>query len=142
MAAEVAIVNILSNNAGLLVALGSPTGTNAKVHMGRAPQREQAPFVLVVRESTLPSDTKGNVSRVDEEMIKVSCYATDYASSLAISLAMRAAIDGITAQSFTIGIMTVNIDAIWFHDEIYAAQENVNNVFDMFEQTYSVRVKY
>lgn len=142
MASEVAVVKILSNDAGTLNALGSVAGVNAKIFMGRIPQGTQSPAIVIVREATVPSDTKTNVSRLDEETIKISCYADDYASALAIAMAVRAAIDGIMNQTYIVGGITVNIDHIWMQNEIYLAEENPDNILDVFEQTYSIRTKY
>jgi hypothetical protein len=142
MAAEVAIVNILSNSTPVAItALGGVTGTSAKVHMGRLPISETLPAISVIRNSTVPSDTKNEVSKLDEERIIVAIHALNYKSAYTISAAVRLALDDIQATNYTVGADTIQIDHIWFAEENYFIDENVDKSIDTFEQDYLVRVK-
>ena len=148
MAAEIAIISVLSNNATITGLMGSPSGTAARIHMGFIPQQETLPVITVIRNSTTPvGDNKGFQSATDEERIVITIHSKDYVIANQISMAVRQAIDAIPAgqvTSFSIGgaadQINLKLDHIFFIDEQYLAELDGDNIKDIFEQTYTARV--
>lgn len=142
MAAEIAIVSILSNSTAVAVtALGGVTGTSAKVHMGRLPQTEVLPAISVLRLNTTASDTKGEISKLDEERVSVIIHALNYKSAYTISKAVRLALDGIQDTDYVVSTETISVGNMWFNQENYFIDENEDKSIDVFEQEYLIRIK-
>jgi hypothetical protein len=141
MAAEVAIISILSNSAPLATALGGVTGTGAKVHMGILPVTELLPALSVIRTRTTASDTKSETSKLDEETVLVVIHALNYKSAYTLSPLIRTALDGIQNTNYVVGADTVQVEHIWFSNENNFLEENADKVIYIFEQEYLIRIK-
>jgi shikimate 5-dehydrogenase len=144
MAAEYAIVKLISNDAGLSAILGSGTASRAVV--GQLPQKMILPALNIIRHNTKPSDTKDGVSRLDEQTISITVRDLSYSTIVNMSEKVRTLIDGLKESSVVInstalGTRTVEMEHCWFFDESYDVYEHEDRQIEVYEQTYKVRVK-
>lgn len=139
MAAEIAFVKLISNDATLSASLGS--GTASRCVVGQLPQTMVLPAINVVRESTKPSDQKSGTSPLDEESIVVTIRDLSYSKVLDLSDQVRNLLDGLTNQNVVVSTRTVNIESAWFSSEAYDNYEHQDRIIEVHEQKYTVRIK-
>lgn len=139
MAAEIAFLKILRDDATLAASLG--LGTAARVVIGQLPQTMKLPAINIIRESTNPSDVKSGTSPVDEESIVLTIRDLEYSTILSLSERVRVLLDGLENQSITVESKVINIDTSWFTNENYDNYEHQDRVIEVYEQKYSVRIK-
>lgn len=94
MNADIPVIYILSTNAGVGALVGGTGMGTARVFPGELPQGQNYPAIVVDQFDTEPFDTKSGVSAVDNETIKVFCYAETAVGAADLSQAVRTAIDG------------------------------------------------
>lgn len=139
MAAELAVLSLLSNDATLAASLG--TGTAARVVIGQLPQTMALPAINIIREKTDPSDVKSGVSPLDTESIAVTIRDLSYRKVLDLADRVRVVLDGLENQSIVVDTRTINIDTSFFTDENYDVYEHQDRIIEVQEQKYSVRIK-
>ncbi len=94
MNAQIAIMNILQNDATFSAIVGS--GTSAKIYYDEIMQTQQLPFSVIQTDSIDPHDTKDGVSTLDEDFVYVTHFAGTKKQVSDMSLAARAALDRTT----------------------------------------------
>jgi hypothetical protein len=123
MLAGKAIYYLLSNNAGLSALVGT------RVFPEIAEQNTALPYVVYTIRSNEPSDTQRGPSELDTASIEVNCFADTYQTAIAISVAVRAAID--RAKGTYSG---VNVQSIQYLSEVMG--------FDEMRRVYFVTADY
>lgn len=141
MASELAVIDILRNNAGTAELIGG-IGTNARVYPFDMPQKATFPAIVVSIEDVEPNDTKDGVSALDVEYIKVECMDTTYknttneSGTYHIGSAARLALDRISGTYSGIVCQSIRFDS----SSIFT--ETVNNkIVYVEEQIYKIRVE-
>lgn len=131
-----AVIGILrlDGPVGLLVG-GSGVGI-ARVFPGDAPQGAVYPLIMVDTYDAEAFDTKSGVSVLDNDMVKVFCYAETDASGYDMATKSRTALDGKTGThngKYVEGIR-------WLRGTSYDVNET-NRRIRVHEQDYEVRVR-
>lgn len=94
MNGDIAVVDILTNDAAVGALVGG-TGVNvARVFMAQAPQSQEYPLCIVDVFDNEPYDSKSGVASVDHDMVKVFCYAATMDEAVNLQDAVRTALDG------------------------------------------------
>jgi len=123
MLAGKAIYYLLSNNDGLSALVGT------RVFPEIAEQNTALPYVVYTIRSNEPSDTQRGPSELDTASVEVNCFAETYQTAIAISVAVRAAID--RAKGTYSG---VNVQSIQYLSEVMG--------FDEMRRVYFVTADY
>lgn len=124
-----AIYDLLSNDAtvsGLV---------STRVYPDTVPQNASFPYVAYTTTSTLPTDAKDGVSRLDVVGVQVDIYSRDYSVTQAIAAACRDALDRYSGTN-----NGVQVDGIKFDNQAAGNYEQQIGVF-WVSQDYSIRVK-
>lgn len=137
MAAEIAVIDILRDDATLGALLGG-TGTSARVYPLERPQGSGLPSILVRGQDIEPSDTKDGVSTLDTEFIQVLMYGEDLSQLiLTIEAKVRTLLDRIRVGTYN----GVTIQSSQFLDRDTFLEQIDNNSIYTVEHIYKVRVK-
>ena len=137
MAAEIALIDILRDDATLGALLGG-TGTSARVYPIDRPQGSALPAVVVRGQDIEPSDTKDGVSTLDTEFIQVLMYGEDLNQLiLTIEARVRILLDRIALGTYN----TIVIQSSQFQDRDTFSEQIDNNAVYTIEHIYKVRVK-
>lgn len=132
MAAEIALINILKNDAMLAALIGT------RVHLLELPQGATLPSILVRGQDIEPSDTKDGVSTLDTEFIQVLMYGQDLNQLIiVIEARVRTLIDRIIGGTYN-GVV---IQSSQFQDRDTFLEQIDNNSIYTVEHIYKVRVK-
>ena len=94
MNGDIAVIDILRNDATAGALVGGTGVNNARVFPAELPQGETYPAYVVDLYDTEPFDTKTGVSAVDHDLVKVFCYADTVHQAVALQDAARGALDG------------------------------------------------
>lgn len=132
MAAEIALINILKNDAMLAALIGT------RVHLLELPQGATLPSILVRGQDIEPSDTKDGVSTLDTEFIQVLMYGQDLNQLIiVIEARVRTLLDRIIGGTYN-GVV---IQSSQFQDRDTFLEQIDNNSIYTVEHIYKVRVK-
>jgi hypothetical protein len=136
MKGYLAVIDILrlDGPVGLLVG-GSGVGI-ARVFPGDAPQGQVFPLITVDATDGEPFDTKSGVSVLDNDQVKVMCYATTDTSAYDLATKVRTALDGQTGTHNGLYVEGLR----WLRQSSY--DENYTNKrVRVHEQDYEVRIR-
>jgi hypothetical protein len=137
MAAEIALIDILRDDATLGALLGG-IGTSARVYPLERPQGSGLPAILARGQDIEPSDTKDGVSTLDTEFIQVLMYDEDLNQLiLTIEARVRTLLDRIAPGIYN----GVTVQSSQFIDRDTFLEQIDNNSFYAVEHIYKVRVK-
>lgn len=137
MAAEIAVIDILRDDATLGTLLGG-TGTSARVYPLERPQGSSMPAILVRGQDIEPSDTKDGASTLDTEFIQVLMYGEDLNQLiLTIEARVRTLLDRIAPGTYN-GVV---IQSSQFQDRDTFLEAIDNDSKYVVEHIYKVRVK-
>ena len=119
---------------GLLIG-GSGVGI-ARVFPGDAPQGVVYPLVMVDATDGEPFDTKSGVSVLDNDQVKVICYAETDTGCYDLATKVRTALDGNTGTHNGLYVEGLRWLGQTSYDENYT-----NRRVRVHEQNYEVRVR-
>lgn len=96
MNGDIALIDILSNNATVAPLLGGSGIGVARVFPGEVPQGTVYPCVTVDVFDATPFDTKTGPSSTDHELVKAIAYASNMLDLVPLANAIRDACDGVS----------------------------------------------
>jgi hypothetical protein len=136
MAAEIALIDIIRDDATLAATLGA--GTSARVYPITRTQSSAIPAVVVRSQDVAPSDTKDGASTLDSEYVQVLMYGSDIGVLInTIEARMRIILDRITPGTYN-GVV---IQSSQFQDRDTWDEQIDNRELYVIEHIYKVRVK-
>ncbi len=91
MNGQIAIMNILQNDASFGVIVG--TGTAAKIYYDEAMETQTLPFSIIKTDGLTPNDNKDGGSTLDQDLVYVTHFAATKKTVTSMSIAARAALD-------------------------------------------------
>jgi hypothetical protein len=94
MKAEIAVMNILSNDSTYAAIVGS--GSNAKIYFDEAEQTQTLPFAIIKADSMESHDTNTTRSTLDEDFIYVTHFSSTKKQVLDMAVAARTALEKVT----------------------------------------------
>ena len=123
-----AIYDILSSD-------GTVSGYVAtRIYPDTVPQNADFPYIAYSVISTLPTNAKDGVSRMDLTGVQIDIYSRDYSDTQAIAVAARAALDRYSGTN-----NTVIINSAVFANQSGGAYEPEIGVY-WISQDYNIRV--
>jgi hypothetical protein len=127
----IGVIDILRNDA-TTIALTTAT----RIYPSQRSQQSGLPAITVKVINNDPSDTKSGVSGLDQVEVEVISYGETYSSALAVSKAVRTALDR-TSGTYNGEV----IQSIRFLDQFTDYEEINNKPIHYIEQNFKVRVK-
>ena len=143
MAAEIALMDILRNDAALGAQLGG-TGISARVHILERPQKGIFPAIVLRGQDIDPSDTKDGVSTLDTEFIQVLMYGENLETLIqTIESRVRTLCDRIVDGTYNDVVIQSSqfLDRDTFLEQFDNTSARLSKSVYAVEHIYKVRVK-